>query len=141
MESAVRIENRAQLVYLLTEAAELEHSIMCCYLFDAFTMKESTAEGVTDDQMAAMKRWRRELLDISIQEMLHLALVCNVLTAVGGAPMLRRPNLPSSSRPDSAAVKLRLTPFGLQPLDELISIERPAVQQRAGTRLPQDHRS
>src|SRR6266550_5266340 len=93
VERPIRIENRAQLVYLLTEAAELEHGIMCCYLFGAFTMKESTAEGLTDDQMAAMKRWRQELLDISVQEMLHLALVCNILTAVGGAPMLRRPNL------------------------------------------------
>ncbi len=29
----VRIENRSHLIYLLTEAAELEHSILCCYLF------------------------------------------------------------------------------------------------------------
>jgi len=138
VERPVRIENRAQLVYLLTQAAELEHGIMCCYLFGAFTMKESTAEGVTDDQMAAMKRWRRELLDISVQEMLHLALVCNVLTAVGGAPMLRRPNLPSIPRSDSKAVKLRLTPFGLQAMDEFIDIERPEVQQRAGARVPEE---
>src|SRR5207249_10362614 len=36
---------------------------------------------------------------------------------------------------DSAAVKLRLTPFGLQALDEFISIERPEAQQRAGARV------
>ena len=35
MEAPVRIENRAQMLYLLTEAAELEHGIMCCYLFTA----------------------------------------------------------------------------------------------------------
>ena len=39
MESPVRIENRAQLIYLLTEAAELEHGVMCSYMFAAFTMK------------------------------------------------------------------------------------------------------
>ena len=32
MDAPVRIENRAQLIYLLTEAAELEHGVMCCYL-------------------------------------------------------------------------------------------------------------
>src|SRR5688572_27650414 len=29
LENSVRIENRSQLIYLLTEAAELEHGIMC----------------------------------------------------------------------------------------------------------------
>ncbi len=33
MDAPVRIENRAQLIYVLTEAAELEHGIMCCYMF------------------------------------------------------------------------------------------------------------
>ena len=46
MDAPVRIENRAQLIYLLTEAAELEHGIMCCYLFAAFSMKSDVKEGV-----------------------------------------------------------------------------------------------
>jgi hypothetical protein len=33
LDAPVRIENRAQLIYVLTEAAELEHGIMCCYMF------------------------------------------------------------------------------------------------------------
>ena len=37
--AAVSIENRAQLIYLLTEAAELEHNVLCSYLFALFTMK------------------------------------------------------------------------------------------------------
>ena len=45
MDVPVRIENRAQLIYLLTEAAELEHGIMCSYMFAAFTMKQSASEG------------------------------------------------------------------------------------------------
>jgi len=136
VERPIRIENRSQLVYLLTEAAELEHGIMCCYLYGAFTMKESTAEGVTEEQLAAIKRWRRELLDISVQEMLHLALVCNILTAVGGAPMLRRPNLPSKSRTNPNAVALRLTPWGMQAIEEFVAIERPEIQRRGPVTLP-----
>ena len=49
MEAPVRIENRAQLIYLLTEAAELQHGIMCCYLFAAFSMKRGFEEGISKD--------------------------------------------------------------------------------------------
>ena len=38
MAAPVRIENRAQLIYLLTEASELEHGIMCSYLYAAFSI-------------------------------------------------------------------------------------------------------
>ena len=58
MEAPVRIENRAQLIYLLTEAAELEHGIMCCYLFAAFSIKKDTNEGITEEQLAIVRRWR-----------------------------------------------------------------------------------
>ena len=56
MDTAVRIENRSQLIYLLTEAAELEHGIMCCYLFTTFTMKNDTSEGITDAQLKSIRR-------------------------------------------------------------------------------------
>ena len=35
MDPSVRIKNRAQLIYLLTEAPELEHGAMCLYLQQA----------------------------------------------------------------------------------------------------------
>ena len=47
MDAPVRIENRAQLIYLLPEAAELEHGVMCSYLFAAFSIKQDVKEGVT----------------------------------------------------------------------------------------------
>ena len=43
MDAPVRFENRAQLICLLTEAAELEHGIMCCYLFSAFSIKKDVS--------------------------------------------------------------------------------------------------
>jgi len=56
--AAVSIENRAQLIYLLTEAAELEHNVLCSYLFALFTMKRNAEEGLTVDQVASVARWR-----------------------------------------------------------------------------------
>ena len=125
MEAPVRIENRAQLIYLLTEAAELEHGIMCCYLFAAFSMKRDVEEGITEEQLTSVRRWRRIILQISIEEMLHMCHACNLLTAVGGAPHLRRPNLPVSPKAYPPDLKLELAPFGRQSLGNFIYIEKP----------------
>ena len=87
MEAPVRIENRAQLIYLLTEAAELEHGIMCCYLFSAFSINRDVEEGISEEHLRFVRRWRRTIVQVSIEEMLHMCLACNLLTAVGGAPI------------------------------------------------------
>lgn len=131
MEAPVRIENRAQLIYLLTEAAELEHGIMCCYLFSAFSIKKNISEGVTEDQLAVMNRWRRTILNVATEEMTHMALACNLLTAVGGKPHTRRPNLPSSPRAYPPTFKLGLTPFSRESLESFIFLERPEEEHAA----------
>jgi hypothetical protein len=125
LETSVQIENRSQLIFLLTEAAEMEHGIMCCYLFALFSLKTDTSEGVTDAQLGSIRRWRRLIREISIEEMLHLGSVCNVLTAVGGSPELRRPNLPASPRAYGATFKLQLARFSMETLEQFIAIERP----------------
>jgi len=51
MDAPVRIENRSQLIYLLTEAAELEHGVMCLYLFASFSIKRDVKEGLTEEQL------------------------------------------------------------------------------------------
>ncbi len=125
METPVRIENRAQLIYLLTEAAGLEHGIMCCYLFAAFSIKRDVEEGITEEQVAILRRWRGTILQVAIQEMVHMSLACNLLTAVGGAPHLRRPNLPSSPRAYPPSFRLDLAPFCLETLQNFVFIESP----------------
>jgi hypothetical protein len=122
---AVRIENRAQLIYLLTEAAEIEHNVLCCYLFAQFSMKEDTSEGLTAAQLETVRKWRGTIGEIAVQEMLHLATACNLLSAVGGAPQLRRPNLPTSPRAYPGAFELRLIPFSLEAVDQFVFLERP----------------
>ena len=49
---------------MLSEAAELEHGIMCCYLFCAFSMKRDVNEGVTGEQLNSIRRWRRTIMQI-----------------------------------------------------------------------------
>jgi hypothetical protein len=77
------IEHREALIYMLCEAAELEHGIMCQYLFAAFSLKQSADEGLTEEELTAVRRWRQQVSHVATQEMLHLALVHNLLSAVG----------------------------------------------------------
>ena len=132
MDAPVRIENRAQLIYLLTEAAELEHGIMCCYLFAALSIKKDVNEGIAEEQLPMIRRWRGVILQIAIQEMVHMSLACNLLTAVGGAPHLNRPNLPVSPHTCPPTFKLELVPFCRESLDNFVFIERPEDMEPAG---------
>jgi hypothetical protein len=124
-ERPMVIEHREALIYTLGKAAELEHLVMCQYLYAAFSLKESAAEGVPDDLLPTVKRWRRELLEIGEQEMLHLALVQNLLAAVGAAPRLAHPNFPLPPRAYPAGVQIALLPFGEPALRHFAFLERP----------------
>jgi hypothetical protein len=124
-ERAIVIEHRSALVYMLSEAAELEHALMCEYLFAAFSLKRSVDEGLTPEQLAAVERWRSTILGVAKQEMLHLAIACNLLTSVGIGPHLSRPNLPQPARHYPSGVLLELLPFSEQALRHFLFLERP----------------
>jgi ferritin-like protein len=124
-EAPFVIEHREALVYMLCEAAELEHGIMCQYLFAAFSLKQSADEGLTPQELEAVTRWRRTIAHVATEEMLHLALVQNVLSAIGAAPHLTRPNLPAPAHHYPAGVTLTLVPFGEQALRHFMFLERP----------------
>ncbi|HKE71275.1 MAG TPA: ferritin-like protein, partial [Nocardioidaceae bacterium] len=124
-EAPFVIEHREALIYMLCEAAELEHGIMCQYLFAAFSLKQRADEGLTPDELEAVTRWRKTIAHVATEEMLHLALVQNVLAAIGAAPHLTRPNLPAPARHYPAAVNLTLVPFGEPALQHFMFLERP----------------
>ncbi len=124
-EAPFVIEHREALIYMLCEAAELEHGIMCQYLFAAFSLKQSADEGLTEAELAAVTRWRKLISHVATQEMLHLALVHNLLSAIGAAPHMARPNLPQPADHYPAGVQLALLPFGEQALRHFMFLERP----------------
>ena len=57
--------------------------------------------------------------------MLHLALVQNLLTAVGAAPRFARPNFPMPAYSYPAGVRIELLPFGEAALRHFAFLERP----------------
>src|SRR5262245_12472470 len=124
-EAPFVIEHREALIYMLCQAAELEHGIMCQYLFAAMSLKQRADEGLTAQELETVTRWRRTIAHVATDEMLHLALVQNVLSAIGAAPHLTRPNLPAPAHHYPAGVNLALVPFGEPALQHFMFLERP----------------
>lgn len=118
--------HRDQLISMLAEAAEVEHCLMCSYLYAAFSLKQSLDEDLLPRELAAVKRWRAEIIAIATEEMLHLALVNNLLIAVGSRPHYRHYNFPATAGQFPADVAVALLPFDGATLDHFIYVERPS---------------
>jgi hypothetical protein len=130
-EPAIVVGDRKELTYLLCQAAELEHGLMCEYLYAAFSLKSTAGPGLSGDQLAAVERWRGVIFTIAGEEMLHWAVVQNLLTAVGSAPYVSRPHMPHQAKGYPPGVQLRLLPFGEAALQHFVYLERPEGVERA----------
>src|SRR5688572_18071909 len=106
---------REQLLHLLTEAAEFEHNLLCCYLYAAFTLK-CDGSGLTDTETAAVRRWHKSIMSVAIEEMTHLALVANLTVAIGARPHFNRPNFPVAAGFHPAGIVVELAPFDMATL-------------------------
>jgi CDGSH-type Zn-finger protein/uncharacterized Fe-S cluster protein YjdI len=116
---------REHLIHALYEAAELEHNLMCTYLYAAFSLKDGEAEGLSAVEAEAVARWRRTLIEVSIQEMAHLVAVWNITSALGGAPRFGRGNFPLDPGMLPASVVVKLAPFGADVIQHFVHLERP----------------
>jgi hypothetical protein len=119
------VNDREQLIYLLTEAAEIEHGLMCSYLYANWSLKERKEEGLTDTQLCAIDCWRNSMQSVAMEEMLHLALVNNLLMSLGSPPHFMRPNFPIAPGYHPSSVIVRLTPFTRETAEHFVYLERP----------------
>jgi len=123
-ESAATISREA-LVHQLYEAAELEHNLMCTYLYAAFSLRSGTEEGLSAAEADATARWRRAILKVAVEEMGHLTAVWNITAALGASPRFGRMNFPLDPGGLPANVVVRLAPFSEAVLQHFIYLERP----------------
>jgi hypothetical protein len=125
MNDPKTISTRSDLLKLLCEAAELEHGIACSYLYAGFSLKRDISEGgITWEEQQTVRRWAAQIYFIASQEMLHLALVWNMTTAIGGTPYYLRPNFPQPSKYCNWC-SIELEPFGPRSLRRFILYEHP----------------
>ncbi len=117
-EATVGISTIVGLRRHLQWAVELEHSTLPSYLYALYSLDRRTNPETVE-----------LLTSVVLEEMLHLGLIANLLTAVGGRPELDRPRmLPSYPRRlphSSPAIELSLLPFGREALEMLLRVERP----------------
>src|SRR5687767_12780007 len=117
--------SREQLLHELYEAAELEHNLMCTYLYAALSLRSGVEEGLSAEEAAAVARWRQSILHVSIDKIAHLTAVWNITGALGGSPRFGRGNFPLDPGNLPASVVVRLAPFGQEVLQHFIHLERP----------------
>ena len=117
---------REQITHALYEAAELEHNLMCTYLYAAFSLRDGEAEGLTPAEAEAVARWKKTIHRVSFEEMGHLVAVWNITAALGGSPRFGRDNFPLNSGTLPASVVVKLAPFSTASLQHFIHLERPS---------------
>jgi CDGSH-type Zn-finger protein/uncharacterized Fe-S cluster protein YjdI len=119
------IASREQLLARLSEASEIEHNLMCVYLYAAFSLKDADDPTLSTEQAAAIAQWRREIMTVAREEMVHLLLVSNLLTALGGSAHFGRMNFPQPPGFLPADMQVRLAPFNRDTLQHFVWLERP----------------
>jgi CDGSH-type Zn-finger protein/uncharacterized Fe-S cluster protein YjdI len=118
------VPSREQIVYWLHEAAELEHNLMCCYLYAAFSLKRVDASWSVEEA-AAVKRWYGQIQSVAMEEMGHLCIVGNLMTALGANPHFNRPMFPVEAGPYPAGFSIRLQAFSAATIEHFLFLERP----------------
>jgi hypothetical protein len=121
----VVVGSREQLLHLLAEASEIEHTLMCSYLYAAFSLKRAGDPDVSVEVGETLERWRKVIMDVAVEEMGHLVMVANLTVAVGGRPHFGRPNFPVAPGYFPAGVAVRLRGFDAETLKHFVFLERP----------------
>jgi CDGSH-type Zn-finger protein/uncharacterized Fe-S cluster protein YjdI len=119
--------SREQLLYWLHEASEIEHHLMCCYLYAAFSLKRTDPRW-SEAQRSAVQGWRRSIMSVAFEEMTHLALVGNLANALGATPHVGRPPFPVDAGPYPAGFVIRLAPFNAATIEHFKYLERPSTE-------------
>ena len=120
------VETREELLYLLTRASELEHDLACSYLYAGYSIKMRPEEGgLTHDELVTIRHWKSKIAQVAVEEMLHLAQVSNLLTAVGGAPHFSRSNFPLPASTFPFGIAITLEPLSLSLLERFVCYEFP----------------
>src|SRR5215472_3028448 len=116
---------REILVNALYEAAELEHNLMCTYLYAAASLRDGEGEGLNAAEARVVQGWRQVLLGVAIEEMGHLAAVWNITSALGASPRIGRTNFPLDPGYLPAGITVKLAPFNAETLQHFVFLERP----------------
>lgn len=113
----------APLISLLARATELEHGMACACLFAACTLKNDAGEGgLSDAQADVVRGWKRRLLSVSEERMVHLAQLSSLLAALGATPHFTAPTFLLKPPTDTSPTWLALEPLSPASIDRLAMV-------------------
>jgi Ferritin-like len=100
----------------LQHAIELEHATLPTYLYALYSLKPEK-----NQRIASL------MLSVIMEEMLHMALACNILNAVGGHPEINKPDfIPTYPGPLPGGVEsdlqVPLSPFSLALIEDVFMV-------------------
>ena len=131
------VETREELLYLLTRASELEHDLACSYLYAGYSIKMRPDEGgITYEELLKIRAWKQKIAHVAVEEMLHLAQVSNILTAVGGAPHFLRSNFPLPATAFPFGIEITLEPLSHALIERFMCYEMPADDSHSSKAPP-----
>jgi hypothetical protein len=103
---------------MLQTAIGVEFGTLPPYLYALYTIKPGTNPQAT-----------QRIKSVALQEMIHMCLACNILSAIGGAPRIVPPvypgPLPGDIGPDGTPLTLHLYPFSRDAMQQAMNIEQP----------------
>ena len=120
-----KIDSRDKLIDALNQATELEHLLCCSYLFAGFSIKKTESEGLALVDTELTREWATNIMMVARQEMEHLGMACNLLSAVGGAPNFGRANFPQPAGYLPVNISTELQVFCQESLARFIEYEKP----------------
>jgi Ferritin-like len=109
---------RVELIRLLREAAEVEHSLMLQYLYCAFSVRPQYSALIGSGAPTS-----DNLVGVAVQEMQHLGAVNRLLMTIGAAPNLLAMEFPHE--PEIYPFEFKLEPMSLKSLAKYIYAEAP----------------
>jgi hypothetical protein len=120
VQAIVAAEQSEDLYGPLQGAIELEHATIPIYLTSFLSIKK----GLMTDIAAILR-------SVFMEEMLHMCIACNVLNAIGGAPVINKPGfVPTYPGPlpmNIGDLKVHLAPLSMEQLELFMKIEEPEV--------------
>ena len=125
--------SRARLIDRLHLASEAEHSLCCQYLYAAFSLRRNVSDfpaGLPEETvalaMSATQHWGYQIFYVARQEMEHLGIATNLLSAVGERPYLSHGDFPDPALAAALKTKMVLERCNEDALRRFQLIERPA---------------
>jgi hypothetical protein len=103
---------------LLQTAIGVEFGTLPPYLYSLYTIRPGTNPEAT-----------QRIKSVALQEMIHMCLVCNIMNALGGNPLVKPPHypgpLPGDIGPDGTPLTIHLLPFSREAMQQGMNIEQP----------------